>query len=156
MNLILSNSEYVKYYTFIDQLFDQIPLFQDYLYFISDLKDIYCKDERLQRNNFFINGKELFEVASSNNTQFVWAVLSALKRKPEYPIKHPPYADENPCFWTRNPKPQIPDACFEIVCFDSSATLFIGVDDYLGNEIKIKYPDIKDLNTENKKKLSQS
>ena len=83
MNLILHSSKHVKFYTYLDELFKEIPKFQEYTYFISDFEFNYCEDERLIKDNFFISGKLLFEIISKNKIQFIWAVLSAFKEKPK-------------------------------------------------------------------------
>lgn len=68
MDLLLQNSKYVEHYTYPDGLFSAIPQFRNYLYYISDLEFNYCEDERLQGDEIFINGEELFEIITKNKS----------------------------------------------------------------------------------------
>jgi hypothetical protein len=44
-----------------------------------------------------------------------------------------------------SPKPQLPDALFEIVCWDATYTLLIGIDDHLAAAFKASFPSTTDL-----------
>ena len=87
-----------------------------------------------------------------NHPQFIWTVVSAIstnleKCKVDRPVEI--YADGNPNFWHGSPTPQHPDASFEIVCWDASATLLIGADQKLANAFLSAYPGARDLDAEN-------
>ena len=104
---------------------------------------------------YLLDGDTLFDF-TVNRPQFVWSVFSALP--PDYeldPIAIPresiPYADGNPDFWRDSPRPQFSDALFEIVCWDSSATLLIGAEDAdVLNAFCAAYPGEVDLDAENR------
>lgn len=150
MNLILQNSKFVDFHTYLDPIFDAGPELAGFTYLVSDLEVGFSSDRRLLHSPIVITGHELKKIVDGEKVQFVWAVLSAFTHAPKMPGK-PPYADGNPGFWHGSPEPQIPDASFEIVCFDSSATLFIGVDESIAEKLRGKYPDIRlleDGNTE--------
>jgi hypothetical protein len=75
-------------------------------------------------------------------------VFSAFLNEPDVNASNLPYADENSDLWKGEPEPQAKGAEFEIVCWDSTCTLFIGVSEQLAKSLKHLYPDIKDLNKE--------
>lgn len=77
--------------------------------------------------------------------QIIWAVLSAFKKEPKEIGELIPFADGNSELWKGSPKPQLKSAIFEIVCWDSSSTLFIGVSDEIGKDLILSYPDIKKI-----------
>ena len=56
MNLILSKSKHVKYYTYLDPMFNEIPELRHYVYFISNLEYNSCNDPKLP-SNFYFNSK---------------------------------------------------------------------------------------------------
>jgi len=149
MNLILKNSKYVKWYTNLAPLFLNIPDLKDYTYFISDL-EINGRIIEPLNNDMFISGTKLSDIVTKNDIQFCWGVFSAFKVVPNSIEPEIPFADCNPSFWKEFPTPQARDAEFEIVCFDSESILFIGVNDDIGSKLNELYPDIKDLDEENK------
>ncbi|EMO24527.1 hypothetical protein LEP1GSC168_3058 [Leptospira santarosai str. HAI134] len=151
MNLILERSKFVTYYTYIDTIFEKIPGFRNYNYFISDLEYNHCEDPRLHKDDFFITGLELYEIVQKEKIQFLWGVLSAFKSVAKLTPPFP-YADGNPAFWQGSPQSQADGAEFEIVCWDSCRTLFIGVSEEIQQSLKILYPDIKNLDEENRKR----
>ncbi|PJZ76315.1 hypothetical protein [Leptospira neocaledonica] len=148
MNLILEKSRYVRFYTDLSPLFSAIPDLMEYTYFVSDLEHNGCEDPRFQNSDFAISGTDLYEIVKEKEIQFIWGVFSAFKFSLN--ITEPfPSADGNPSFWQGIPKPQAKGAEFEIVCWDSSYTLFIGVSEEIANSLKTLYPDIKNLDQEN-------
>ena len=62
--------------------------------------------------------------------QYIWGVFSAFAPDAEIDLSILPDA-ESPDFWQPNAQPQHPQALFEIVCWDSTCTLFIGLPDKL-------------------------
>jgi len=145
MNLILEKSRYVESYTHLRALFDAVPQLRSYFYVISDLEVSGTKDPRLFGDVVRLSGEELHAMVRSEDMQFVWAVFSALEEPPARLPLELPSADGNPRFWEGSPKPQMPGASFEIVAFDASCTLFIGVDAALAARLRDLYQDIADL-----------
>ncbi|MFC4994829.1 hypothetical protein [Rubritalea tangerina] len=143
MNLLLENSTFVEYYTYLDELFRAIPELQEYNYLLSDLD---VTNWPLEQSSISISGSELFETITSSKVQFIWGVLSAFKGEVCIPSDLP-YADGNPRLWQHNRKVQCPGAEFEIVCWDSGATLFIGADEELASKLMKLYPDIQRLDS---------
>jgi hypothetical protein len=153
MNLILEKSKFVEHYTYLDPIFDTAPEFAEFTYLISDLAILSPNsftDTKLSDNPLVISGRVLRDIVQKDKIQFVWAVLSGFDREPIIPSELP-YADGNPNFWQGVPTPQIPEAQFEIVCWDSGATLFIGIDSLVAEKLRRKYPDILDLDEENQR-----
>src|SRR5690606_32781355 len=86
---------------------------------------------------------------------FFWAVISAIPSScSDDDINAPcsPYADGNPTFWIGSPSPQHPQAEFEIVCWDSGATLLIGADDVVAAAFRSAYPGSIDLDRVNQRR----
>lgn len=152
MNLILEKSECVEWYTYLDEVFSKVPELCEYNWLISDLELNYCPDSRLSSDPVIIDGKSLCEIVLKDKIQFIWAVLSGFKNNvPQIPDELP-FADGNKHLWVQSPKPQIEGADLEIVCWDSTCTLFIGVSDNISTKLREMYFDIKDLDVEIKKR----
>ena len=147
MNLIVEKSNHVDYYTYLDTVFHKISEFRDLYWLISDLECNSSKDSKLCEGAL-INGQSLSEIVNNNKIQFIWAVLSGYKEKPSNMPKEMPYAS-NKNYWVGQPSPQDVRAEVEIVCWDSTYTLFINVSQIVASQLKELYPDIKDLNYEN-------
>ena len=143
MNLLLENSTSVEAYTYLDELFEAIPRLQSYIYLLSDLE---ATNWSRGESPITISGSDLFKTISSSQVQFIWGVLSAFTDEPVTPDDLP-YADGNATLWKPNSIPQCSGAEFEIVCWDSGATLFIGVDDTFAADLREVYPDIKCLDS---------
>lgn len=151
-NLIIEDSKYVDFYTYLDSVFATIPELRKLYWLITDLECNHCPDPRLREDPVLIEGKTFNEIIQVNEIQFIWGVLSGFSDKP---IKIPaklPYADGNPRFWKGKPKPQATGAEIEIVCWDSTCTLFINANDSVATKLKELYPDIRNLDDENKSK----
>jgi hypothetical protein len=152
VNLIIEKSKYVKWYTYLDDVFQKIPELRQYRWLISNLQVNYCLDSRLHADPVMINGEDFNEIVQKQKIQFIWAVLSGFKKRIDtFPIELP-YADGNRDLWVGSPSPQALGAEIEIVCWDSTCTLFIGVDNNIATKLKGIYPDIRDLDVENKKR----
>jgi len=151
MNLLLEHSKFVEYYTYLGPIFEAAPELAEFTYLISDLETAGETDGRLARGPIVITGRDLRAIVTERKVQFIWAVLSAFDHEPAIPPELP-YADGNTGFWTDAPRPQMRDAKFEIVCWDSSATLFIGLEAATAAKIQKRYPDTRDLDAYNRKK----
>ncbi|MFN3439951.1 MAG: hypothetical protein ACK41V_19800 [Acidovorax sp.] len=147
MNLILEDCAQVPYFTNMRVVFDALELnASDFDWFVSDIEhaggDAFCSEDH------WISGEDLERALLSNDIQFVWAVFSAIpKGGPRPAIHEPPYADGNPAFWSDpSPRPQLIGALFEIVCWDSSATILVGLPDAALRRFWHRFPDSKPLN----------
>ncbi len=145
-NLILEESDYVEWYSELGPLFAGIPRLREYYYLLSDLElNRYPDTLRKGEDPILISGEELSTTLEQIEVQFIWGVLSAFERIPTSLPVEAPYAEGNTAFWEGQPTPQAQGASFEIVCWDSSLTLFIGVDQWLASWLRKLYPDIRDL-----------
>jgi len=149
VNLILENSKYTEYYTYLDQVFSSVPELLSLNWLITDLEYNFCTDSRLQTDPVIIDGKSLYEIIKKEKVQFIWAVFSGFKNKIENCSENLPFANGNPEFWKGSPTLQAEGAEIEIVCWDSTLTLFIGSNNNVTKKLKVLYPDIKNLDHEN-------
>ena len=155
MNLILKDSAYVECYTQFGKLMGAVPELTSYWYLISNLEVNGSKDERLAHTAVVLSGEELASITRAEDVQFIWAVLSAFRQKLNGIPAELPFADGNSNIWHASPRPQLPNAEFEIVCFDSSCTLFIGVEEDLAAKLRSVYPDIGDLDEQNEERANK-
>ncbi|MDF7800311.1 hypothetical protein P4C99_12610 [Pontiellaceae bacterium B1224] len=121
---------------------------------ISDIDCNWFPDDRISEGAgaILISGIELNEIINTHEIQFIWAVFSALPKGVKPNLSTLPYADGNPLFWEGSPHPQLPEAEFEIVCWDSTSTLLIGVSDELATQFREEFTDTVCLDDENKKR----
>ncbi len=106
------------------------------------------------REPIWISGEELSNILSNYKLGFDWGVFSAFEKDVRIDIDNlevEPYADGNPNFWVENPKIQHPKAVIEIVCWDSSCTLFLSKDEEASKKFKEFFPEAKILEEENKR-----
>ena len=156
-NLIVEKSRSINLYTDLQPFFSLIePVVRKHRWLWSDV-DVYAELPIADNDCgwYLIDGDTLFDFVQTR-PQFVWSVLSALR--PDAVVdpgssETVPYADGNPDFWHGSPRPQCPDAEFEVVCWDASATLLIGADETVANAFRMAYSDahnLDDLNTPTK------
>ena len=94
---------------------------------VSEPDTSYWPDPRFKEDVFIISDKELRTVLGAHDVQFNWAVFSALPVRPIHPqpAAESPYADGNGAIWHDQPVVQHPSALFEVICWDSSATMVV-------------------------------
>ena len=129
MNLILEDSPQVPYFTDVATCLAALGVHaQDFDWFVSDLEANGSLPEApLASRGAWWSGDALAQVLTPG-LQVHWGVFSAFPVGQRPVITEPPWADGNPDFWTVPDMPvQAPGACFELVCWDSSATLLIGL-----------------------------
>jgi len=131
-------------------MFENVLEFRQYYWLISNLEYNYCTDPRLQTDPVIIDGNTLYEIVQKEKIQFIWAVLSGFRKEITSIPKELPFACGNRNLWVGSPKPQAQGAEVELVCWDSTCTLFIGVNKNVALKLETIYPDIRDLDKENK------
>ncbi len=110
-----------------------------------------CEDSRLQLDtDTLIDGESLNEIIQTERVQFAWGVFSAFWGPPKSIPEEPPYADGNSELWIGRPEPQAEGAEMEIVAWDNTCTLFIGVPFRIAKVLIEMYPDIEDLDELNR------
>jgi hypothetical protein len=156
MNLIVEKTPRIKWYSDLRPFFSEIEaLVQSYVWLWTDIEtDVPVPFEYDPMRMNWISGPTLFGFVSQG-PQFVWSVLSAIPAEKEQHARSlncQPYADMNREFWIGTPKPQHPDADFEIVCWDASATLVIGANEFVADAFRDAYPDASDLDIANSRR----
>ena len=147
MNVVLEHSDQVPWYTDIAATFAAMGVDpRDYEWYVSDV-ETNVSVPMLNEGDTWMTGDELASVLQKS-VQFIWAVFSAFPRGVRVEVDSAPSADGNPHFW-RPPEvsPQLPGACFEVVCWDSSATILIGVSGEQAERFSRTYPDAKPLSS---------
>jgi hypothetical protein len=158
MNLILERSDQMRWYTDMRLVFSVLPgVCEAHDWLISGFDCNWFPDDRIAYDNdpVLISGEVLLDVVKTHDIQFIWAVFSALPRGCRPDISRAPYADGNPAFWSGSPRPQLKEALFEIVCWDSTSMLLIGAPDDIVRQFRLYFTDSRDLDVENKKRSQQ-
>ena len=146
------NAKGEKYYTYLKKLFDAIDNRQlDYNWLITDCT-CYPKNPlttaMLNKDYCWITGKELTELVTQEDFQWIWAVLSAFEKSVQlsdvlnYEL---PYADGYEGFWNNPVTMQHPLAKVEIVPWDSSMTMIFSDDKNIIDSFRAAYPQSEDF-----------
>jgi hypothetical protein len=153
MNLIQENTKDVKWFTSMREVEKWMEInFEDYDWHFSDVESEWTPLEDPR----WVTGRELKLKINEFDYQFVWAVISAFPLGTQPRLSKKPYADGNPDFWKGIPEKQLKDSLFEIICWDSSATLWIGLPEELGLKVLKNAPGIAYLNELNKKTANKT
>ncbi len=146
------NAKGEKYYTNLKDVFDAINNKQlEYNWLITDCACNTNNPRIIQfENNTYgwITGKELTDMVTNEEFQWVWAVLSAFDKSVtlhdvlEYNL---PYADGYRGFWEKPLTMQHPLSKLEIVAWDSSLTLIFSENKEVVDDFKNFYPHSQDL-----------
>jgi len=115
------------------------PILKKWLY--SD-KDIFNEEIIL------LSGDELTDIVTHNNIQFIWGILSAFDKSTYIDINNLsviPTFDGEWKYGRKDVHTQHPLAIAEIVCVDSSYTIFLSKDEDLSNRFIRHYSDAQDL-----------
>lgn len=149
MNYIQEKAKGVEFYTSLKNVECWLEIrLEDYDWHFSDVDGGF---EGLT-DPAWVSGDELSAKLNEYDHQFVWSVVSAFPKGTKPFTSDKPYADGNSDFWSGSPKKQLDKALFEIICWDSSATLFIELPDNMGKALMRNAPGIKNLDEENKKR----
>ncbi|MBO9689774.1 MAG: hypothetical protein J7598_24500 [Mitsuaria chitosanitabida] len=147
MNLLLDSSSAVPYFTDVGATLRAIGVSaSEFDWYVSDV-DTNFKPAGLSWSDHWMTGPELAAVLSHADLQFNWAVFSAFPRGTRIDVVEAPSADGNPEFWRDDGtlRPQLKDASFELVCWDSSATILIGISESQAARFCRAYPEAKPL-----------
>lgn len=146
MNLILERTEQVPYFTDIRLMLDALGVCAaDYDWYISDIETNYYGTD-FHSEDQWICGQQLSDFLQNNDVQFIWAVFSAVPTGHRSAVEEVPYVEGNPNYWKgTEPMPQLAGALFEIACWDSSATIFIGLPAEMEASLIRAYPETRPL-----------
>ncbi len=93
-----------------------------------------------------MTGDQLEEFIHTGDVQFMWGVFSAFSKGMRCDVDPLPFADGNQDFWNGiEIGPQLATALFEIVAWDSSATLLIGLPENALARFQATFPQSKPL-----------
>ncbi|WLQ17356.1 hypothetical protein O5O45_15695 [Hahella aquimaris] len=153
MNYIQKGVPEVNFYTSMKDVAGWLEIeLRDYDWHISDIDGGWCGIV----DPSWVLGEEFAAKIEEFDYQFVWAVISAFPKGTEAFTSSLPYVEDNPALWEGAPCTQLDGALFEIVCWDSSATLFIGLSKELSRRLLANAPGIKDLDKENERRGADS
>lgn len=153
MNLIQVNAKEVEWYTSLRNVEQWMEInLEDYDWHFSDVDGGWPSLEAPS----WVTGRELKSKINELDYQFIWAVISAFPSGCQPRLSEKPFADGNPEFWKGSPEKQLKDSLFEIVCWDSGATLWIGLPDELGLKVLKNASGIADLDELNEKRTSKT
>jgi hypothetical protein len=148
MNFVLENTPSVSYFTDVAATLAAMgatPAAFDW--YVSDVETNVAVPQ-LQQGDTWLTGEELASILSGRQVQFIWGVLSAVPKGTRETVVVAPCADGNSTFW-RAPevRPQLGCAVFEVVCWDSSATILVGLSQEQAAHFVASYPDARPLSS---------
>lgn len=134
MNLIIKDSTQMPGHTDIKLIFDALDGRQREFNWLITAHDCFCcpSGKRVFNEEIvWLTGDELTDIVTQNDIQFVWGILSAFNKSVNIDIDNlsvePSFEGEWP-YGGENVHPQHPLAIAEIVCVDSSYTIFLSND----------------------------
>ncbi|TCK02655.1 hypothetical protein [Marinobacterium mangrovicola] len=142
MNLILERSDQVRFFTNMREVIAALGIScSDYDWYVSDIET-----NGFQFAEGWYYGGELESQIASDDIQFIWAVFSAFPKGMRVDVRDEPFVDGNPRYWDGSePGPQLEGAIFEIACWDSSATILVGLDTEMAGSYRSTFSDAVDL-----------
>jgi len=148
INLILEKTSQVPYFTDMRRVLQALEIsVADYDWYISDIETNYNSPD-FPTDDHWVCGEALQQFLAENEIQFIWAVFSAVPKGLRPPVQNPPYIDGNPRYWKgEEVSPQLNGAIFEIACWDSSATILVGLPPKAAAAFVKAYPDTRALNS---------
>ncbi|WP_022958820.1 hypothetical protein [Spongiibacter tropicus] len=142
MNLILERTDQVRFFTNIREVIAALGIScSDYDWYLSDIET-----NGFQFAEGWYSGSELELLITSDDIQFSWAVFSAFPKGMRADVRDAPFVDGNSNYWDVSELvPQLGGASFEIACWDSSATILIGLDAEKAERYRSTFSDAVDL-----------
>jgi hypothetical protein len=157
MNLIIKDSSQMPIHTNIKLIFDALEGRQREFNWLITEHECYCwpsDKDIFNQGTVFLSGEELTNIVTQNNIQFVWGILSAFDKSTDIDINNLsviPTFDGEWKYGGENIQTQHPLAIAEIICVDSSYTIFLSKDEDLSNKFLRHYSDAQDLQKWNRK-----
>ena len=142
MNILLESSNAVPYYTNVGSTLRSLGVDASaFDWYVSDIETNVIV-EGLPQPDGWVNGSELAQCLLHPDLQFIWGVFSAFPCGMRVEVPRPPSADGNPRFWqdADTLTPQLEGALFELVCWDSSATILVGITSEQARRYMATYP----------------
>jgi len=148
MNLILENSHQVRFFTDVGLVIEALGIeCSDYDWYVSDVEtNIPCSELDGSGSGQWLTGAELKSILTRGEMQFIWGVFSAVPKGLRPKITNAPFADGNSKYWSDpGVKPQLAGAEFEIACWDSGATILVGISDSQSDSFRARFSDARSL-----------
>lgn len=151
MNLIMKDSTQMIGHTDVKLIFDALEGRQKEFNWLIIAHECFgwpLGEEVFKEEIVLLSGDELTDIVTDNNIQFIWGILSAFDKATNIDINNltvTPTFDGEWKYGEEDAKPQHPLAIAEIVCVDSSYTMFISKDEDLSNRFIRHYSDAQDL-----------
>ena len=142
-NLILDGEPGIRYYTNMHWMMEILgwETCRGHRWLVNH---IMCNGDTFADPSVF-DGEELEHwLREHPYEQYIWGVFSAFAPNTEIDLSVLPDA-ESPDFWELNARPQHPQALFEIVCWDSTCTLFINLPDKLAQRVVAEFAECRTL-----------
>lgn len=146
MNLILERTDQVPFFTNMRLVLNAMNVStRDYDWYLSDLETNYYGSDFTGEDQW-LSGEALQHLLQQHEIQFIWAVFSAVPKGFRCEVENAPYIEGNSDYWSgKETKPQLGGALFEIACWDSSATILVGVPLKAVASFTRAYPDVRPL-----------
>lgn len=147
MNLIVERAPDIKWYSDLYPFVTALGAYADNFCWLCTGGEVFPSVREFPDGSYWLSAADLREIIEPRYA-FGWCVLSAIPLadvSAAMTVDCYPYADCNPGFWIGSPKPQHPMADFEVVCWDSSATLLIGASQTVAAAFLVAYPSAVDL-----------
>lgn len=144
VNLILEKTAQVTFFTEMRSVLSALGIRAcDYDWYLSDV-EINRNVDGFVVEDQWLSGNQLERLITTEEIQFIWAVFSAVPVGTRFDVPKAPFADGNSTFWHGvGGRPQLDGGLFEIVCWDSSATLLIGIDQEMADHFSAVYSDTR-------------
>jgi hypothetical protein len=161
MNLIIKDTPQMPGHTDIKLIFDALEGRQKEFNWLITEHESYCwpsGEDIFDEGIILLSGDELTDIVTHNNIRFVWGILSAFDKSVDIDINNldvVPTFDGEWKYGGMDVQPQHHLAVAEIVCVDSSYTMFISKDEDLSNRLIGHYSDAQDLHQWNRELKNQ-
>lgn len=147
MNLLLEAPTAVPYFTDVGATLYALGVrASEFDWYVSDIEtNVYI--DGLSQLDGWVAGLQLDAALSHTGLQFIWGVFSAFPPGMRVEVARPPAADGNSRYWRDADTlgPQLQGALFELCCWDSSATILIGITPEQARSYMSAYPQAKPL-----------
>lgn len=157
MNLIIKDSSQMPRHTDIKLIFDALEGRQREFNWLITEHECYrwpSGEDVFNERIVFLSGDELTDIVTHNNIQFVWGILSAFDKSTDIDTNNLsviPTFDGEWKYGGEDVRTQHPLAVAEIVCVDSSYTIFLSRDEDLSNRFLKHFSDAQDLHQRHRK-----
>lgn len=145
MNLLLESTNAVPYFTDVGGTLRALGVdASEFDWYVSDIETNVIFDGPPQTDGW-VTGPELARCLMYSNLQFIWGVFNAFPRGKRVEVLRPPAADGNTRFWRDADAltPQLEGALFELVCWDSAATILVGITPEQAAHYMATHPEAK-------------